>query len=122
LTLAPGVYDFPTENAVLSTTLTLNGTGDTSGQFIFQIHTTFMTSATTSKVVLIGGAQACNVYFIVGSSATVAAGSQLQGNILAYTSIAVGSAASVNGTLGALNGAVTLIDDAILAEPSCTTS
>jgi hypothetical protein len=115
LTLAPGVYDFPTDNAVLSTTLTLNGTGDTSGQFIFQIHTTFGTSATTN-VVLIGGAQASNVYFIVGSSATLAAGTQLQGNVLAYTSIAVGSAASVNGTLGALNGAVTLIDDAISAE------
>jgi len=66
-------------------------------------------------VVLIGGAQASNVYFIVGSSATISAESQLQGNVLAYTSIAVGSGASVDGTLGALNGAVTLIDDAISA-------
>jgi hypothetical protein len=116
LTLGPGVYDFPTSNAVLSTTLTLNGTGDTSGQFIFQIDTTFGTAAGSSKVVLIGGAQATNVYFVVGSSATLAAGTQFQGNVLAYTSIAVGSAVSVNGTLGALNGAVTLIDDAISAE------
>jgi hypothetical protein len=118
LTLGPGVYDFSTSSAVLSTTLTLNGTGDTSSQFIFQIDTTFETSATTSEVVLIDGAQASNVYFIVGSSATLAAGTQLQGNVLAYTSISVDSAVSVNGTLGALNGAVTLIDDAILAEPT----
>jgi acyl-[acyl carrier protein]--UDP-N-acetylglucosamine O-acyltransferase len=67
-------------------------------------------------VVLIGGAQAYNVFFIVGSSATISAGSQLQGNVLAYTSISVGSGASVNGTLGALNGEVSLIDNAILAE------
>jgi hypothetical protein len=115
LTLGPGVYGFPTPNAVLSTTLTLNGTGNPSGQFIFEIDTTFKTSATTSKVVLIGGAQASNVYFIVGSSATILAGSKLQGNILAYTSIAFSSLASSNGTLGAVNGAVTLIDNAVAA-------
>jgi Ice-binding-like len=61
LTLPPGVYTFTTLNAALSTTLTLNGTSNTKGQFIFQIKTTFTTSATTAKVSLIGGAQACNV-------------------------------------------------------------
>jgi len=70
--------------------------------------------------VFLGGGQPCNVYFIVGSSATIGAGSQLQGNILAYTSIAVKSGASDKGTLCALNGAVTLIDDALTAQPTCT--
>jgi acyl-[acyl carrier protein]--UDP-N-acetylglucosamine O-acyltransferase len=64
-------------------------------------------------VVLIGGAKCANIFYIVGSSATIAGGSHIVGNVLAYTSIAVGAAASINGTLGALNGAVTLIDDAI---------
>ncbi|KAE9367243.1 hypothetical protein N431DRAFT_350356 [Stipitochalara longipes BDJ] len=119
-TLPPGVYDFTTSNAVLSTTLTLNGATNPKGQYIFQIKTTFVTSA-NSKIVLINGAQACNVYFIVGSSATIGAGSQLQGNILAYTSVAVNSGASDKGTLCALNGAVTLIDDAITSQPTCST-
>ncbi|PMD50963.1 uncharacterized protein K444DRAFT_647357 [Hyaloscypha bicolor E] len=76
-TLVPGVYKFTTLNAILSATLSLDGTSNPKGQFIFQIQTTFGTSATTSKVVLIGGAQACNVYFIVGSSATIGAGDLL---------------------------------------------
>jgi len=120
-TLPPGVYTFTTLNAVLSTTLTLNGTGHPNGQWIFQIKTTFTTSA-NSKIVFLGGGQPCNVYFLVGSSATIGAGSKLQGNILAYTSIAVNSAASDKGTLCALNGAITLIDDAITAQPTCTTT
>lgn len=119
-TLVPGVYKFTTLNAVLSTTLTLNGTSNPNGQFIFEIQTTFVTSA-NAKVVLIGGAQACNVYFIVGSSATIAAGSQMQGNILAYTSISVGQGASNKGTFCALNGGISLIDDALTSQPTCST-
>lgn len=119
--LPPGVYDFTTVNAVLSGLLTLNGTSNTKGQFIFQISTTFKTTTSLAKVTLIGGAQACNVYFIVGSSATIYTGSQMQGNILAYTSIAVNSGASNKGTWCALNGAVTLIDDALTAQPTCST-
>ena len=118
-TYPPGVYKFTTVNAILSTTLTLNGTGHPNGQWVFQISTTFATSA-NSKIVFLGGGQPCNVYFIVGSSATIGAGSQLQGNILAYTSIAVKLGASDKGTLCALNGAVTLIDDALTAQPTCT--
>jgi len=120
LTLPPGVYTFPTLNAVLSTTLTLNGTTNPKGQFVFQIRTTFASSASTSKINLIGGAQACNVYFLSGSSITIGAGSQLQGNFIAHTSIAVGAGASINGTLCALNGAITLIDDKITAQPTCS--
>jgi len=120
LTLAPGVFTFPTSAVSLSTTLTLNGATNPDGQFIFQITTTFATAA-NSAVVLINGAQACNVYFIVGSSATIAGTTALQGNVLAYTSVAVGSEASNKGTLCALNGAVTLIDDALTAQPTCST-
>lgn len=121
LTLAPGVFTFPTAGATLSTTLTINGASNPDGQWIFQISTTFSTSV-GAKVVLINGAQACNVYFQVGSSATILANNALKGNILAYTSIAVGNGTSNSGTFCALNGAVTLIDDALTACPTCTTS
>jgi hypothetical protein len=121
LTLAPGVFTFPTSGATLSTTLTLDGATNNNGQWIFQITTTFGTSV-GSKIVLTNGAQACNCYLIVGSSVTIAAGSVINCNIIAYTSIAVGSGASINGTLCALNGAITLIDDAIKAQPLCTTA
>jgi len=120
VTLGPGVYTFPTSAATLSSTLTLNGASNHDGQFIFQVTTTFSTAA-NAKIVLENGAQACNVYIVVGSSATIGAGAKLNGSVLAYTSIAVGAAASVNGTLCALHGAVTLIDDAIKAQPSCAT-
>jgi Ice-binding-like len=120
LTLAPGVFTFPTSGVTLTGTLTLDGATNPDGQWIFQITTTFMT-AVNAKVVLEGGAQACNVYFQVGSSATILAGTKLKGNILAYTSISVGSAASNKGTFCALNGAITLIDDALTAKPTCTT-
>jgi hypothetical protein len=119
--LPPGVYNFTTVDAILSGTLTLNGTSNTKGQYIFQIRTTFKTTTSLAKVTLIGGAQACNVYFIVGSSATIYTGSQMQGNILAYTSIMVSSGASNKGTWGALNGAVTLIDNALTSQPTCST-
>jgi hypothetical protein len=119
LTLGPGVYTFPSSSATLSTILTLNGATNPNGQFIFQISTTLGTSV-NSSVILENGAQACNVYFQVGSSATIAGATKLQGNVLAYTSIGVSSAASNHGTLCALNGAVTLIDNALTALTTCT--
>ncbi|TVY39100.1 hypothetical protein LOCC1_G008838 [Lachnellula occidentalis] len=118
-TLPPGVYTFPTASGTLSGTLTLDGALNPSGQFIFLMSTTF-NAAAASKITLINGAQACNVYIIVGSSATVGAGSQLQANILAYTSVSLMAGASNNGTLCALNGAVTLINDAITARANCS--
>lgn len=73
-----------------------------------------------SGILLINGAQACNVFFAVGSSASIGAAASLQGNFLAYTSIAVSEAASNVGTFCSLNGAVTLIDNALTAQPSCS--
>lgn len=120
LTLNPGVYTFPTNGVTLTGILTLNGTLSANGQFIFHINTTFGAAA-ASQVKLINGAQACNVYFVVGSSATVGAAAILEGNILAYTSIAAQNAASNAGTWCAINGAVTLINNALIAQPTCST-
>lgn len=118
--MPPGAYTFPTSGVTLSGTLTLNGTLSAKGQYIFKITTTFGAAA-AAKVVLINGAQACNVYFVVGSSATLGAGSIMKGNILAYTSIASANAVSNAGTWCALNGAVTLINDALTAQTTCST-
>ncbi|KFY87452.1 hypothetical protein V500_06950 [Pseudogymnoascus sp. VKM F-4518 (FW-2643)] len=121
LTLAPGVYKFPAAAATNSATLTLNGAKNTKGQFIFLIEST-LTTAASSKVVLTNGAQACNVYFIVGSSATIGEKSVMNGNILAHTSISVTNAASNKGTLCAINGAVTLINNALTAQAAVCAS
>ncbi|KAF4626775.1 hypothetical protein G7Y89_g11376 [Cudoniella acicularis] len=120
LTLNPGVYTFPTSAVTLSGILTLNGTLNANGQFIFLIDTTF-TTAVSSEVLVINGAQACNIYFIVGTSASIGAASALQGNLLAYTAIAAYSGASNKGTWCALNAAITLIDDSLTAITTCTT-
>ena len=120
LTLPPGVYTFPTSAATLTGILTLDGASNHRGQWIFQITTTFTASA-ASQIQTINGAQACNVYFIVGSSANVQAGAKLVGNILAYTSISASNAASNNGSWCALNGAVTLINNALTAQSVCST-
>jgi hypothetical protein len=123
LNLGPGVYTFPTNGAYLSasSTLTLNGTLAPTGQFIFLINTTLDLFA-ASKIVLTNGATPCNVYFIVGSSANVYGGAITQGNILAYTGVAVRSAASGKGTWCALNSAVTLINNNVVAQTTCISS
>ncbi|TVY32419.1 hypothetical protein LSUB1_G008865 [Lachnellula subtilissima] len=119
MTLPPGVYTFPTSAGSLTGAVTLDGATNATGQFIFLLATTFEAAA-ASQILLINGAQACNVYIIVGSSATVGAASALQANILAYTSVAVMNGASNNGVLCALNGAVTLINDALTTQSNCS--
>jgi hypothetical protein len=109
------VYTFPTSAASLTGNLTLNAAGDSKKQFIFKITTTF-TAAAASKILLINNAQPSNVYFLVGSSASIQAGAALQGNLIAYTAIAASNAASNKGTWCALNAAVTLINNALIAQ------
>jgi len=77
-----------------------------------------------SQILLINGAQACNVYFVAGTSITIGAAAKLVGNYLAHVAITVANAASNQGTLCALTAAVTLINDAsslklVLAPLSC---
>ena len=115
MTLSPGIYTFPTSAATLSGNLTLDAGGDARKQFIFKITTTFTTAA-ASQILLKNNAQACNVFFIVGSSASIGAASKLQGNIIAYAAIAAKDAAANNGTWCALNAGVTLINNALVAQ------
>jgi len=106
LTLVPGVYK-STSSLGITGTLTLDAQGDPNAVFIFQIGSTLIT-ASGSNVNLINGAQACNVFWQVGSSATLGTNSTFTGNILALTSITANTGATVNGRLLARNGAVTL--------------
>lgn len=109
--LTPGVYKSSSSRG-LTGTLTLDAEGNPDAVFIFQVGSA-LTTATDSRVRLINGARACNVYWQVGSSATLGTRTAFEGNILALTSISVNDGATVHGRLLARNGAVTLINDTI---------
>jgi len=113
-TLKPGVYASATLG--LTGTVTLDG----KGVFIFQAGSTLIT-APGSKVALINGASACNVYWQVGSSATLDTTTSFKGTILALTSIALNDGVTLQGRALARNGAVTMIHDTI-DNSSCAAS
>jgi type VI secretion system secreted protein VgrG len=111
LTLSGGTYCFST-SAALTGTLTLTALGNADEVFVFQIGST-LTTASSSAIVLAGGAQAKNVFFQVGSSATLGTGTAFQGNIVALSSITLNNGASLTGRALARNGAVTLDTNAV---------
>jgi hypothetical protein len=115
-TLDPGVYNAST-SLDLSGALTLDAHGDPNAVFIFQVGSTLVTDS-ASSVRLTNGAQACNVFWQVGSSATLGTNSSFQGSILALTSITVTTGDTVTGRALARNGAVTLDDD-VITVPAC---
>jgi hypothetical protein len=106
-TQTPGVYNSAAGTFGITGTLTLDAQGNPDAVFIFQAASTLITAA-ASRVSLINGAQASNVFWVVGSSATLGTSSTLQGTILALTSITETTGAIVNGRTLARNGAVTL--------------
>lgn len=110
-TLAPGVYCFDT-TAGLTGALTLDGGGDSNATWIFQIGTA-ITTGSSSSVVMAGSGTPGNVFWHVGSSATIAIGAAFQGNILASASITLVSGSSLVGRALALNAAVTSDDNAV---------
>jgi Ice-binding-like len=111
LNLAPGAYGFAS-SAQLTGQLTLDAAGDPNAQFVFEIGST-LTTASASSVRLINGASPCNVFWQVGSSATLGTTTAFAGNVLANTSISLNNAATVQGRLLARTGAVTLNNDVI---------
>jgi type VI secretion system secreted protein VgrG len=115
LTLTPGVYFF-SSSAQLTGTLTLDAQGDSNARFDFQIGST-LTTASSSSILLINGAQAGNVFWQVGSSATLGTDTSFDGSILADQSITLNTGANMDGRALALNAAVTL-DDNIITVPT----
>ncbi len=114
--LTAGVY-----NAVatmnLSGALTLDAAGDPDALFVFQATSDLIVGPSAS-VALINGAQACNVTWVVTSSATLDTGASFRGNILALTSITMATGATLEGRALARNGTVTLDTNTITA-PLC---
>ena len=104
--LIPGVYCFST-SAQLTGSLTLNGQGNAAAVWIFKSGSTLTTAGGSSVVMTNGGSQ-CNVFWQVGSSATVGTSTSFAGNILALTSITMTTGAGIVGRALARNGAVTL--------------
>jgi Ice-binding-like len=117
LTFTPGVYNAAAAVG-LTGTVTLDAQGDPNAVFIFQIGSA-LTTASGSVVNLINGARSCNVFWQIGSSATLGTGSSFAGNILALTSITVTTGVTVDGRTLARNGAVTLDTDTITRSPDC---
>ena len=106
MTLVTGVYCF-SSSAQLTGTLTLNAAGNPNAVWVFKTGST-LTTASGSSVVLTNGAQPCNVFWQVGSSATLGTATAFVGNILALTSITLNTGANLSGRALARNGAVTL--------------
>ena len=112
LTLIGGVYNAGGVTLDLTGTLTLDGQNDPSSVWVFQATSDLITQS-SSTVALINGANACNVFWQVTSSATLGSGSTFVGTIMALTSITMQDSVTVTGRALASNGQVTLINDSI---------
>jgi hypothetical protein len=119
LILPAGNYKY-TSSAFLTGTLTLDAANDPNAQFVIQIGSD-LTTASASEVELIRGASPCNVFWQVGSSATLGTTTAFQGNLMALTSISLNDGASVTGRVLARNGTVSLINN-VLDGSRCGTS
>jgi LPXTG-motif cell wall-anchored protein len=111
-TLKPGVYS-SASSLGLTGTLTLDAENNPDAVFIFKAGST-LTTASSSNVALVNGAQACNVFWQVGSSATFGTSSNFVGHVLALTSITATTGASFQGALLARDGAVTMDGNVIV--------
>jgi hypothetical protein len=114
-TLIPGLYKSGTSLEISSGDLTLDAGGNANGVFIFQMVSTLIVSS-GRKVVLSGSARAANVFWQVGTSATLGTTAAFQGNILADQSIALATGATLTGRALARIAAVTL-DTNVVVRP-----
>lgn len=115
-----GTYDSADGTFQITGTLTLDGEGNSDAVFVFKTGSTLVT-ASSSKIVLINGAQSCHIFWQVTSSATLGTNSSFKGNILALTSATLTTGASVEGRILARNGAVTL-DSNTITRGTCSSS
>ena len=106
-TFTAGVRSASSSLLLSSGSVTLDAQGDPNAVFIFQVGTTLTTGSDTS-IALVNGAQACNVFWQIGSSATLGTGTTFVGTVMAGATITAGTAATVHGRLLAQTGAVNL--------------
>ncbi|HSZ14236.1 MAG TPA: ice-binding family protein [Solirubrobacteraceae bacterium] len=116
----PGVRTASSSLLLSSGSVTLDAQGNRDAVFIFQVATTLITGSNTS-VKLINGAQACNVFWQVGSSATLGTGTSFAGTIMASATITANTAATIHGRLLASTGAVNL-DTNTITTSNCPSS
>lgn len=113
LTLPPGLYKSTSSLSISSGDLTLDAQGDANAVFIFQMASTLTTAAGRS-VILAGGAKSSNVFWQVGSSATLGTTTTFKGTIMADQSITLSNGAALNGRALARIGAVSLAANAVV--------
>ena len=117
-TLAPGIYKSTSTLSIANGNLTLDAQGDVNAFWIFQIASGFTTvGGAGGSIILTGGAQAKNIFWQTGSSATIGDYTSFQGNILALTSITMNSNATAVGRMLARNGAVVMTSTNIISKP-----
>lgn len=117
-TLAPGIYTTTSSLLIQSGDLTLDAQGDQNAVWIFQVASTFTTvGGAGGNVILTGGAQAKNIFWQTGSSATVGDFTIFYGNILALESITMNSGAVATGRMLARNGAVVMTSSNTINKP-----
>jgi Ice-binding-like len=119
-TFTPGVRNASSSLLLSSGSVTLDAEGEPNAVFIFQIGSTLITGSNTS-VSLINGAQACNVFWQVGSSATLGTGTRFVGTVMASATITANTAATIHGRLLAQTGAVNL-DTNTITTSNCASS
>lgn len=120
MTLVPGVYCF-TSSAQLTGTLTLNAQGDPNAVWVFQIGTALTTASSSSVVFSNGGTgtPGCNVFWQVGSAATLGGSTTFVGTIIAHTeAITFVTGATLYGRALSSTAAVTL-DSNTITTPTC---
>jgi Ice-binding-like len=119
-TFLPGVRTASSSLLLSSGSVTLDAQGDPNAVFIFQIGSTLITESNTT-VLLVNGAQACNVFWQVGSSATLGTGTRFVGTIMSLASITANTGATIHGRLLAREGAVTM-DTNTITTSNCPSS
>jgi hypothetical protein len=117
-TLAPGIYKTTSTLLIQNGDLTLDAKGDANAVWIFQIASAFTSvGGSGGNVILSGGAQAKNIYWQVGSSATIGGYTSFYGNVMALTSITMGGYATATGRMLAINAAVVMTSTNIISKP-----
>jgi hypothetical protein len=120
-TLFPGLYKSAAGFEISSGDLTLDAQGNPNAVFVFQMAST-LTLTSGRRLILKNGTNADNIYWQVGSSATLGTGSALAGIVMAYASVTMTTGATLNGRLLAINAAVTLDSNTlsqIVSKTSC---
>ncbi len=116
--LNPGVYAIG-EASTLTGNLILNGQGDSRAEFIFKIGGAFSTAA-LSEIVLINGANPCNIYWVVEGAVTMATQTKMKGTVIANNAaFYIYSGVNLEGRFLTTNGAIN-IDSLTAFVPDCS--